>query len=112
MELDSVGNVVAFRRFYVEGDPSKDVTVKLGHPQKFPDSPDAEDCFCPYQITGIGEERVRYAAGVDPFQAIELTFKIIGADLFRLNKQLGGKLRWGCDERGGLGFPVPSPTED
>jgi hypothetical protein len=78
----------------------------MGKPQPFPDSKESDDTYCPYQITGAGDQRVRYAAGVDAFQAIELALKMIGADLSNLNRGLNGRLCWECDQSGGLGFPV------
>ena len=51
----------------------------MGKPRKLPDS--QGDSFCPWQIIGIGDERVRYAAGIDGVQALDLAMKVIGAYL-------------------------------
>jgi hypothetical protein len=105
MKLETVGDVMATRKLQVLAEPDHEGLVKLGRPQPSPDDPESEEYFCPFQITGVGDERVRYAAGVDAFQAIELALRLIGAFLHRLNGQAGGRIRWKCDESGGLGFP-------
>jgi hypothetical protein len=58
-----------------------------------------------YQIKGAGDEKVRYACGVDLFQALHLALSTLAVELEVLNRGLGGKLRWECDETGTLGFP-------
>ena len=105
MKLDSVGTVIATRELFLANDPGRGILVKMGMPQPLPDAL-GDDHYCPFQITGIGNERVKYAAGIDPFQAIELALKIIGAELARLNSEHDGQLYWECDDRGGFGFPV------
>jgi len=105
VKLHDVGEVIAVRKFCLADDPAREVVLKLGKPRPFPDTPEDQDSFCPFQITGAGDERVRYAAGVDAFQAIQLTLKLIRVVLTRLNEDLGGKLTWTCDESEGFGFP-------
>ena len=72
MKLETVGDVMATRKLQVLAEPEHEVLVKLGRPQPSPDGPQSGEYFCRFQITGVGDERVRYAAGVDAFQAIEL----------------------------------------
>jgi len=36
---------------------------------------------------------------------LHLALSTLGVELEVLNKQFGGKLRWACDDAGGLGFP-------
>jgi len=68
--------------------------------------------LCPYQILGTGDEKVRYAGGVDAVQALQLAMEKIGAELyFKLDRQLGGKLRWEAGQQGDLGFPLPPGVE-
>jgi hypothetical protein len=105
MKLENVGEAIATRRLQFLGEPGREVLISLGRPRPSPDSPESGEYFCPFQITGAGDERVRYAAGVDGFQALELALKLIGSVLYRLNSQAGGRLRWEFDESGGLGFP-------
>ena len=104
MRVDSIGDVIAVRRLYLIDRPNREVLVKLGKPAK---TPGEDDFFCPFQITGIGDEAIEAIVGIDEFQALELTVKFIGARLERLNRDCGGQLRWECDEKGGFGFPVP-----
>ncbi len=105
MELKDVGEVIATREFYVseDGDRRRQIVVKLGKPRPFED--DASDCYCPFQVVGIGPERVYYAAGVDAFQALQLVMRMIGVHLHLLNKEQGGRLRWLNDNETELGFP-------
>jgi hypothetical protein len=98
MKLNDVGVVVASRTFALNGEEK--VTVLIGKPEKFPDE---DDYFCPYQIVGVGSERVRHAAGVDAVQALQLAMQMIGADL-SASKQ-SGKLTWLGDDE--LGFSTP-----
>lgn len=103
MKLENIGEVIASRALALlqdQGAPSE-VLVLLGKPQKLPDH---SDYYCPYQIKGAGDEKVRYVCGIDPFQALQLAFSTVGVELEVLNKELGGRLRWECDPAGGLGF--------
>ena len=82
----------------------------IGKPEKFPD---ADDYYCPYQIVGVGNERVRYAGGIDAVQALELTLKMIGTDLYTSGEAQSGALSWmGGSKKGDLGFPVPDGLRD
>jgi hypothetical protein len=104
VKLENIGEVIATRSLTMlrdEGAPSE-VLVLLGKPQKLPDH---SDYYCPYQIKGAGDEKVRYMCGIDTFQALQLALSILGVELEVLNKELGGRLRWECDDSGGLGFP-------
>lgn len=107
MKLDNVGTVIATRELTL-GDGRK-VTVTLGRPEKCSDS---ADYYCPYQITGLGNERVRYAGGVDAIQAIQLGLNMIGADLYTSKEAQTGVLRWEGGSKGDLGFPVPKILRD
>ncbi len=64
----------------------------------------ARDYFCPFQIAGLGDERVRYAAGIDSVQALQLVMTMVGAYLFALNESCDRGLRWDGDEKGHLGL--------
>jgi len=107
IENFKLGEVIASRRLFVADEKARtlEVTVKLGKPKSFPGS---SDYYCPYQITGLGNERVRYAGGVDAVQAVQLAMQMIGADLYLvLNPTVGNRLRWEGNEHGDLGFPAP-----
>ncbi|SRR5712692_8616580 len=103
---DTIGEVIAQRKFSVLGSPegSAGVSVLLGKPVKLPDAP---DFYCPFQIIGMGSDKIRCAYGIDAFQAIQLAMTAIGAYLNSLNESEGRRLRWDGDESGDLGFPVP-----
>lgn len=105
MYLDNVGEVIAVRhlRLMEEGEPKRSIQVIAGKPRRADDS---NGWYCPFQIVGIGGEEIKYAAGVDAMQALQLVMVIIGATLEYYNQQSGGGLRWEGDEAGGLGFPV------
>jgi hypothetical protein len=111
MQLDSVGDVIAVRKFSVASDPIREIVLTMGKPQPLPDAL-GNDHYCPFQFAGVGSEKVKYAAGVDAFQAIELAFRIIGSELAVLNRQHDGQLRWEGDEHGDLGFPFPEASRD
>lgn len=95
MKLESLGDIIAERQLW-STDPAGTrtmVRVLLGKPMPFPES---TDFYCPYQITGVGEEKIRYAGGVDSMQAIQLAFQVIEGDLsgtigdtFRLTWEAG-----------------------
>ena len=104
MRLDSIGELIAARTLTIQGvdNAASEVTVLLGKPQQWPDH---DVYFCPYQIKGAGDEKVRYAGGIDAFQALHLALSILRVELEVLNKHLGGRLRWECDDAGALGFP-------
>jgi len=97
-----LGDIIATRRLYLVDDPETQVVVNIGKPRP---TPQHDDFFCTLQVTGIGDERVDAIYGIDSIQALLLTLKYAGATLVRLNKMVGGRLRWECDEGGGFGFP-------
>jgi hypothetical protein len=107
MKLRDVGVQIAARVLDLAGG---EVTVVLGKPEKFSG---AEDHYCPYQIIGLGNERVRYAGGIDAVQALLLALKMIGADLYTSPEAQAKQLTWqGGGSHGDLGFPVPETVRD
>jgi Domain of unknown function (DUF6968) len=104
LKLESVGELIATRTLMLHQDngANAEINVLLGKPQQLPDH---QDYFCPYQIKGTGDEKVRYSCGVDSFQALHPALSTLGVELEVLNNQFGGRLRWECDDVGGLGFP-------
>lgn len=104
MKLESIGETIAARNLSLisnDGPPSE-VLVLLGKPMQ---TPGHDDFYCPYQIKGVGAEKVRYMCGIDAFQALQLAMRALAADWEVLNRNLGGNLRWEGDEEGWLGFP-------
>jgi hypothetical protein len=104
MRVDSIGEVIAVRRLFLVDEPGREIWVRMGKPQKTPGEP---DFYCPYQITGLGDEKPAASVGIDSFQAMQLALRSIGGKLMLLNRNSDGRLRWECDEQGGFGFPVP-----
>jgi hypothetical protein len=107
LNLTDVGTVIAIRELSLSSGQS--VTVLIGKPERFPDLP---DFYCPYQILGLGLERVRRAAGVDAVQAMELAHKLIGADLYTSKEYRAGELHWLEPGDGDLGFPPADSIAD
>lgn len=63
MEL---GQVIASRCFESQ-DGSVELLIGLPRPYE-----DGKDYFCPFQVRGLGDEKVRSAGGVDALQALIL----------------------------------------
>jgi hypothetical protein len=75
-----LGRVIA-KRHLTRGRGTRPVaTVEIGQPRK---TRGHDDYFCSYRITGVGDDTVRAAFGVDAVQAMQLVSKAIGAQLFR-----------------------------
>jgi hypothetical protein len=100
MNIDNIGVVIATRSIALLGD-TQAVTVTIGTPQAFSDG---KDYYCPYQIIGIGDERIRYASGVDTIQALFLALKKIGSVLHSSDPARAGSLTWLGNSD--LGFPM------
>jgi hypothetical protein len=112
-EINEISEVIAERHFYLEGTPNRNIRVLIGKPQKVANPSNGDLVFCPYQVLGIGDEKVRSAGGVDEVQALQLAMEMIGSELyFKLNRKCGGKLRWEAGKEGDLGFPVPPGLEE
>jgi hypothetical protein len=72
-----------------------------------------ENCYCFYQVIGIGDEKLRKSWGVDSFQAIHLTLMRIGSILYTSDESRAGKLIWEAGNvSGDFGFPVPERLMD
>lgn len=109
MLINGLGDVVTNRSLSIIGDAVKKIEIKIGKPQKFEDH---SDYYCPYQIIGMGNDRIKYAIGIDGIQALQLTLSRIGSDLYTSEEGKKGNLRWIGDENGDLGFPVPDSIRD
>jgi len=101
MEI-ALGSVIAERRLRVTGQPELDVRVRIGTPSPFFDSPHSS-YYCPYQITGLDDSKVKYAGGVDGVQALELAIRILPAELDALRQRHPG-LGWEDALEGDFGF--------
>lgn len=102
MDLQNVGEIVGSRKIeMVSQDGIREVMVQLGKPQPFPDS---SGFFCPIQIVGVGDEKVRYAGGVDEIQSLQLALTMAGVLLETLAPEIRARLRWKGNKD--LGFQV------
>jgi Domain of unknown function (DUF6968) len=97
-----LGPVIAERRLRVKGHPDLDVRIRIGTPSPFADAPYG-DYYCPYQIIGLGSERVRHAGGVDAVQALELAIHVLPTELDALRQEHPG-LGWEDAPDGDYGF--------
>jgi hypothetical protein len=104
MEIKSLGEVIAERRLSMTTRDGRltTVTVKLGKPVPFDDG---TGYYAPFQITGTGPEKIKYAGGVDAIQAVQLAMKMIGANLHALSDKESVELEWEAGDKGDLGFP-------
>jgi len=99
-----IKEIIATRILYLSENKEKKVLIIIGKPEQFPDH---SDYYCPYKISGIGDEKVRYAGGIDAVQAVQLVMVMIGGELYSSIEAKTGQLRWEGDEEGDLGFPAP-----
>ncbi len=106
-----LGMVIAERILEVPGHPNLDIRVKIGQPRPFPDDPEEKDFYCPYQITGIGSEKVRYMGGMDSMQALMLAIKILPVHLDLIRRDYLG-LRWLELPAGQYGIDSMRPSID
>lgn len=102
MQLQNIGQMFASRTLKLTNNNSTNVVIAIGRPQQFPDGP---DYYCPYQITGLGDEKVSWGGGIDAIQALLLTLEKIGITLSNLDEYKNGDLSWIGSEDGNLGFP-------
>jgi len=105
MKINAIELVIATRELTLPGD--KAVTVSIGRPEKFPDS---DDFYCPYHISGMGDDSIRYAVGTDTVQSLYLALNKIGAFLYTSDSAQSGQLLWNGEKN--LGFPVPDSIRD
>jgi len=104
VKLTHVGEVIATRRLRFDDDPKREARVLIGKPIQFSDS---TDYYCPYQIVGVGTQKVGRAGGFDGVQAIEEAIRILPVELTALLKE-NPTLRWEDAPLGNFGFREPS----
>jgi hypothetical protein len=104
MDFDSLGEIIATRRFHFvdESDQKRAVSVFVGKPEQ---SDGSSEYQCPFQVIGIGSQNTHVARGHDSIHALQAAFILISANLHHLNNELGGKLMWDGAHTGELGFP-------
>lgn len=109
MNLDNVGTIIASRKLFINGE--HEVTITIGKPKKFDEG--EQDYYCPYHITGIGNEKVKYAGGIDAIQALIFTLQRIGAILYTSDEYKNGNLEWlEKSKKPDLGLLVPDNMRD
>jgi len=100
-----VGEIIAERE--IEMEDGRTVQVVIGKSQPYPGG---YNYYCPYQITGVGNQKVRYAVGVDTVQALVLALQAINAHLFASLGAPDGILNWLGQQV--LESPVPSSLQN
>ena len=64
--------VIAERIFQLRGPAERQVIVRIGIPEADPLHQGVSRCA--YQVTGLSDDAVHYACGVDAFQSLHLTY--------------------------------------
>jgi hypothetical protein len=81
-------DIIAERELEKADDPASRVLVRIGRPVEDPEG----DWRCPFQITGLGDDTVYAAFGIDSVQALALCLEMIRAQLADLSR--GHRLTW------------------
>jgi hypothetical protein len=103
MKLEKIDTVIARR--ILQAKDGRDIEVVFGKPEKFPEG---DDFYCPFQITGLGDEKIRYAGGVDSLQALILALKKLSYYVSSLDAVRDGEIQWLDGSEPDLGLlPVP-----
>ena len=104
MYLNNLGDIVGVRELSLKGESgvSECVQILIGTPRPFPDS---TGYYCPFQIVGLGSAEIKYAAGIDAIQTLQLVMPMIVITLRSLSEKIEGGLRWEAGEESDLGFP-------
>ncbi|MBI5213541.1 MAG: hypothetical protein HY957_09280 [Nitrospirae bacterium] len=92
-----LGHVVAERELVRHTTDGREVTVQLrvGEPLRIYDvDKNVQDWFCPLQIMGMGDGKVRAAFGVDSLQALLHALILAGSLLQSWSQQISEKLTW------------------
>jgi len=102
MTSDRFGELIATRWLGLDGERA--IQIVLDAPRVEPSG----DASVRVQMFGLGpdHDHVRTVWGVDAFQALELTFRMIGIILETCGEGREGRLSWeGASAPGDLGFP-------
>jgi hypothetical protein len=92
MRTFDLGEVIAERRltFEAEAGWSRDVDVRIGRPIPDPSEPN-HAWVCPYQVFGLGRDRVMGIFGADAMQALLLAIHTLPAELAAFMREPGGR---------------------
>lgn len=92
---------VMLSRELVFGDTEK-ITVLIYLPVKNDDG----SYSCHFQFLGFKSDKIRKSVGVDSVQALMLSLRKIGSELYNSDEYRDKKIRWECELfEGDLGFP-------
>jgi len=86
-----MSSVIAKRILTGAEDPTLKITLTLDRPRFIRRTGDYE---CSFRIIGPGLKRARSAAGLDSFQALQLALSMIGAEISRIERESGTRLRF------------------
>jgi hypothetical protein len=103
-----VGSIIAERRLSARIGESElhEVVIRMAAPERVDDG----YYRCYWEFAAPGYRKVHDAAGLDGFQAIHLTTKMIGVILWCMSKDNGYHFTWeGTDD---LGFPKFTPQAE
>jgi hypothetical protein len=111
--LSAAGGFICERRLSLGG--GGQVIVRIGAPTTDHGQPSmaGDNCFCAYQIIGVGDEKIRKTWGVDSCQAVYLVLMAVGVALYSSDEARTAMLTWEAGSvPGDLGFPVPEGLRD
>ena len=92
--MNAVTRIIAERTLIaIEDGREVEVRVVIGQPERFTEG---NGYYCPFQITGTGSGRVKYAGGVDSVQSLQLAMKMIGVILACTGKAI----KWPLSDEG------------
>ena len=103
MVVNDIGDVIAERilKRSVNGGHAEDVIIRLGKPQQFSDN---SGFYSPFEVVGVGERKIRYAAGVDAFQSLQLALRMISTLLHHYRHEPSDEMFF-LEPGDDLGFP-------
>jgi len=106
LNLKELGVLIASRSLsFADRD---DITILIGQPFIPPDY--GGNFCCPYQIKGIGDEKIRYGSGIDSLQALYIALINISTDLYPTEEARAGKVTWQGERD--LGLPMADAIRD
>jgi len=102
MSDSALGTIMAERHFEARNEAGEEheVVLRIGIPVHDP-RPDG-DWYCPYQITGVPNNRVSVASGIDSLQAFLLVLEKARAELAFSQRVDGLRLTWLEQDNWGL----------
>ncbi|WP_437541137.1 DUF6968 family protein [Sorangium sp. So ce367] len=92
--------IIAVRRYSVEGEPGREIVLKIGEPIQ-PTSPSGS-WTCPVLLDGL-EPDIQYVEGLDAVQAIQCAMRYARHAL----EKCGLPITWLGQEPGDIGLPLP-----